>query len=41
LPEAARGKKQVDGRITAYVCRERTCSAPITSFEALKAELEG
>jgi uncharacterized protein YyaL (SSP411 family) len=33
------GKSQVDGKLTAYVCRERTCSAPITSFEALRAEL--
>jgi len=41
VPEAARGKRQLDGRITAFVCRGRTCSAPLTAFEALKAELEG
>jgi uncharacterized protein YyaL (SSP411 family) len=41
LPEQVRGKTQVGGKLTAYVCRERTCTAPITSFEALKAELEG
>jgi uncharacterized protein YyaL (SSP411 family) len=40
LPEQVRGKTQVDGKLTAYVCRERTCTAPITSFDALKAELE-
>jgi hypothetical protein len=40
LPEAARGKKQLDGRMTGYICRERTCSAPFTSFEDLKAELQ-
>ena len=40
LPEAAAGKKQIAGRITAYVCRERVCSAPITSLEQLKAELD-
>jgi uncharacterized protein len=39
LPEAAVDKKQIDGRITAYVCRERTCSAPLISFDALRAEL--
>jgi uncharacterized protein len=39
LPEAAVDKKQIGGRITAYVCRERVCSAPITSFEELAAGL--
>jgi uncharacterized protein YyaL (SSP411 family) len=39
VPEPAQGKSQVDGKLTAYVCRERTCSAPITSFEELKKEL--
>jgi uncharacterized protein YyaL (SSP411 family) len=38
-PEQVRGKIQVNGRLTAYVCRERACSAPVTSFDALKAEL--
>ena len=41
LPEVARGKQQIDGRLTAYVCRERTCSAPVTSFDALEVELQG
>jgi uncharacterized protein YyaL (SSP411 family) len=40
LPEQARGKPQIDGRLTAYVCRERTCSAPMTTFEAVAAALE-
>jgi uncharacterized protein len=39
IPEAAAGKKQIEGRITAYVCREMTCSAPITSIEELKGVL--
>ena len=26
IPEQARGKSQVDGKLTAYVCRERACS---------------
>jgi uncharacterized protein len=41
VPEAARGKTQIDGKLTAYVCRDRTCSAPVTSFEALETELQG
>ena len=41
LPEAAQGKGQVGGRLTAYVCRKRTCSAPVTTFDALEAELHG
>jgi uncharacterized protein YyaL (SSP411 family) len=41
MPEAARGKGQVGGRLTAYVCRERTCSAPVTTFDALETELQG
>ncbi len=39
LPEAARGRPAVDGKLTAYVCRDRTCSAPLTSIDALEAEL--
>ncbi len=39
VPEAVRGKSQVDGKLTAYVCRERSCTAPITTFDALRAEL--
>ena len=41
VPEPAQGKMKVDGRLTAYVCRERTCSAPITSFRELENELAG
>ena len=40
LPEAAAGKKQIAGKITAYVCRERTCSSPITSLKELETELD-
>jgi uncharacterized protein YyaL (SSP411 family) len=40
LPEQVRGKTQRDGRLTAYVCRDRTCSAPITDFKELARELE-
>jgi hypothetical protein len=41
VPEPVRGKSQVDGKLTAYVCRERACTAPITSFDALQEELKG
>jgi uncharacterized protein YyaL (SSP411 family) len=30
----------VDGQVTAYVCREFTCSEPVTDPEALGALLE-
>ncbi len=40
IPQAARGKTQVDGRLTAYVCRNFTCSPPQTSLAALEAELK-
>ena len=33
------GKRQKDGKATAYVCRERACSAPVTSPEQLAALL--
>jgi uncharacterized protein YyaL (SSP411 family) len=39
LPEPARGRPAVDGLLTGYVCRERSCSAPVTSIDALEAEL--
>jgi len=39
IPEQARGKPQIDGRLTAYVCRERTCSPPMTTFDAIVAAL--
>jgi len=41
VPEPLRGKAQIDGKLTAYVCRERSCTAPITSFDALRSELGG
>jgi uncharacterized protein YyaL (SSP411 family) len=39
VPEQVRDKRQIDGRVTAYVCREHTCTAPITSFKELQKEL--
>ena len=41
LPEQIRGKNQVNGKLTAYVCRDRTCTTPITEFKALESELLG
>ncbi len=41
VPEQVRGKSQVDGRLTAYVCRERVCSTPLTSFKDLQDEMNG
>jgi hypothetical protein len=41
VPELARGKTQIDGKLTAYVCRERTCSMPLTSYKNLEAEVRG
>ncbi len=38
IPQLA-DKKQVDGKPTAYVCRDLTCSAPVTEVEALEALL--
>ena len=39
IPEPAKGKSQVDGQLTAYVCRDFTCSPPQTSLAGLEAEL--
>jgi uncharacterized protein YyaL (SSP411 family) len=39
VPEAARGKTMLNGRPTAYVCRNFTCSAPVTDPEALRTLL--
>jgi uncharacterized protein YyaL (SSP411 family) len=41
VPEQARGKHQIAGRLTAYVCRERACSTPLTSFKDIEAEVRG
>jgi uncharacterized protein YyaL (SSP411 family) len=35
----AAGKTQIDGRATVYVCRNRTCSAPVTDPAELVAAL--
>ena len=34
-------KEQVDGKPTAYICRDLSCSAPVTEAEALEALLGG
>jgi uncharacterized protein YyaL (SSP411 family) len=34
------GKTQVDGKPTAYVCHDFTCSLPVTTWEELKTLLE-
>jgi uncharacterized protein YyaL (SSP411 family) len=34
------GKSQVDGKPTAYVCQNFTCSPPVTSRNELQALLE-
>jgi uncharacterized protein YyaL (SSP411 family) len=41
VPEQVQGKSQIGGRLTAYVCREHTCSAPITSVKELDDALRG
>jgi hypothetical protein len=35
------GRTPVNGKPTAYVCRQFTCAAPVTSAEALAAQLTG
>jgi len=39
IPEQVRDKRQVDGHVTAYVCREHTCTPPLTAFKDLQKEL--
>jgi uncharacterized protein YyaL (SSP411 family) len=34
------GKTQIDGKATAYVCQNYTCSAPVTNWSELKRLLE-
>jgi len=36
LPPLLHGKGQRDGRPTVYVCRSRTCSAPVTTWDELR-----
>jgi uncharacterized protein YyaL (SSP411 family) len=36
-----RGREQVEGQATAYVCTDHTCRRPATEPEALEAALEG
>ncbi len=38
-PSALGGKTQIDGKLTAYVCHNFTCSPPVTDWGALKALL--
>ena len=35
-----RGRRQVEGKATSYVCRDYVCLAPVTTPEELAAELE-
>ena len=39
-PAPARDRSPVDGRATAYVCRNFSCSAPVTDPLALRSLLE-
>jgi uncharacterized protein YyaL (SSP411 family) len=39
MPEALRGKRQIAGKLTGYLCRNRTCSAPMTNFEEFRQAL--
>jgi uncharacterized protein YyaL (SSP411 family) len=36
----AEGKIQIDGRVTAYVCHDYTCSTPVTSWSELEPLLQ-
>jgi uncharacterized protein YyaL (SSP411 family) len=36
----ALGKEPVDGKPTAYVCENYTCSFPVTTVEELRKRLE-
>ncbi len=40
LPPLVQGKSQMDGKPTAYVCHNLTCSAPVTSPSELKSLLQ-
>ena len=41
LPALLQGKGQLDGKATVYVCHRRTCSVPVTTWEALEPLLVG
>ncbi|HKY07841.1 MAG TPA: thioredoxin domain-containing protein [Candidatus Binatia bacterium] len=41
LSPLLKGKTQIDGRPTVYVCQNFTCSAPVTSVSEVKALLAG
>jgi uncharacterized protein YyaL (SSP411 family) len=36
VPRFAQGMKSLEGRVTAYFCRDSRCSAPLTDWEALE-----
>jgi len=36
MPESAKGKRALDGKPTAYVCHNFTCSQPVTDWDALE-----
>ena len=36
VPAAAQGKTAIDGKATAYVCHNFTCSQPVTEWDALE-----
>jgi hypothetical protein len=36
VPAMARGKSAIDGKPTAYVCHNFTCSQPVTDWESLE-----
>ena len=36
VPAAAQGKTAIDGKPTAYVCHDYTCSQPVTEWESLE-----
>jgi uncharacterized protein YyaL (SSP411 family) len=41
LPPRLRGKAQIDGKPTVYVCHGMTCSAPVTAWDELGPLLHG
>ena len=40
LPALLQGKGQIGGKATVYVCHQRTCSAPVTTWAELQPLLE-